>query len=354
MAAAAAAALRRSRRVGTAGCEAALCSLQCLPCMMDQSSGSPCVVAARTPGALVSPWAVHAPEQQLQLRRWRHNLQEPRHCHAMLPPSLRPYSTEARPGGSGRDPHSPGQQKRQAARHPAAAAAQAAAAFEAAGWSRREVLNVPNVLSMLRLLSGPVIASWILSGQARGHARGGAGGVTSPRRLCVLPGGSATSSSMLRSPAPGLTHPLPPTPPLPPIPLRPLFRAPQWSLAVPALAVSGATDWADGYAARRLNQPSVIGSYLDPLADKVLICSVVAALGWSVSVPGRLLLGWGWGWGGPGELCGPCRAVAACCSPACGQGWPPLKHAPRAPARAPSLVIAGHAACPGGGDCGGA
>ena len=63
----------------------------------------------------------------------------------------------------------------------------------------------------------------------------------------------------------------------------------QWSLALPALALSGASDWADGWAARRLSQPSVLGSYLDPLADKALICSVVGALGWTVS-----------GGGGPG------------------------------------------------------
>lgn len=31
--------------------------------------------------------------------------------------------------------------------------------------------------------------------------------------------------------------------------------------------------------ARRFDQQSTLGSYLDPLADKVLICSVVAALG---------------------------------------------------------------------------
>lgn len=68
-------------------------------------------------------------------------------------------------------------------------------------------------------------------------------------------------------------------------PLSPEALPAQWSLALPALAVSGATDWADGWAARRFNQPSVIGSYLDPLADKVLICSVVGALGWSVSGP---------------------------------------------------------------------
>jgi phosphatidylglycerophosphate synthase len=37
----------------------------------------------------------------------------------------------------------------------------------------------------------------------------------------------------------------------------------------------------------------VIGSYLDPLADKVLICSVVAALGWSVSGARRFAAGFG-------------------------------------------------------------
>lgn len=45
-------------------------------------------------------------------------------------------------------------------------------AFSRAGWSRREVLNIPNGLSMLRLLSGPVIASWILAGQVSGWAPG--------------------------------------------------------------------------------------------------------------------------------------------------------------------------------------
>jgi phosphatidylglycerophosphate synthase len=42
------------------------------------------------------------------------------------------------------------------------------------------------------------------------------------------------------------------------------------------------SDWADGFAARRLGQASVLGSYLDPLADKVLICCVVASLGYKV------------------------------------------------------------------------
>jgi len=42
---------------------------------------------------------------------------------------------------------------------------------------------------------------------------------------------------------------------------------------------AGWTDWLDGWAARRFGQQSVVGTYLDPLADKSLMCCVVAALG---------------------------------------------------------------------------
>ena len=51
---------------------------------------------------------------------------------------------------------------------------------------------------------------------------------------------------------------------------------------MPILAVSSATDWLDGYFARIQQRNSVLGSYLDPLADKVLIGSVVGALGYTV------------------------------------------------------------------------
>ncbi|KAI6704267.1 hypothetical protein NL676_013403 [Syzygium grande] len=44
------------------------------------------------------------------------------------------------------------------------------------------------------------------------------------------------------------------------------------------LAISGATDWLDGYVARKMNINSVVGSYLDPLADKVLIGCVALAM----------------------------------------------------------------------------
>ncbi|XP_039114525.1 CDP-diacylglycerol--glycerol-3-phosphate 3-phosphatidyltransferase 1, chloroplastic isoform X1 [Dioscorea cayenensis subsp. rotundata] len=44
------------------------------------------------------------------------------------------------------------------------------------------------------------------------------------------------------------------------------------------LAISGATDWLDGFVARKMNINSVFGSYLDPLADKVLIGCVALAM----------------------------------------------------------------------------
>lgn len=38
------------------------------------------------------------------------------------------------------------------------------------------------------------------------------------------------------------------------------------------------TDWADGYLARRLNQTSSFGAFLDPVADKFLVCASVLVL----------------------------------------------------------------------------
>ncbi|ONK65489.1 uncharacterized protein A4U43_C07F37630 [Asparagus officinalis] len=53
----------------------------------------------------------------------------------------------------------------------------------------------------------------------------------------------------------------------------------EWYLpAFCGLAISGATDWLDGFLARKMGINSVFGSYLDPLADKVLIASVALAM----------------------------------------------------------------------------
>jgi CDP-diacylglycerol--glycerol-3-phosphate 3-phosphatidyltransferase len=40
------------------------------------------------------------------------------------------------------------------------------------------------------------------------------------------------------------------------------------------------TDWADGYLARRLNMTSSFGAFLDPVADKFLVCASLLILVW--------------------------------------------------------------------------
>ena len=42
--------------------------------------------------------------------------------------------------------------------------------------------------------------------------------------------------------------------------------------------VFAATDWLDGYLARRLNQTSSFGAFLDPVADKFLVCASLLVL----------------------------------------------------------------------------
>jgi cardiolipin synthase len=64
-----------------------------------------------------------------------------------------------------------------------------------------------------------------------------------------------------------------------------LILSEQWPTAIALTAVSGATDWLDGYLARRYNQSGVLGSYLDPLGDKLLIGSLVTALAYKGLIP---------------------------------------------------------------------
>jgi len=56
------------------------------------------------------------------------------------------------------------------------------------------------------------------------------------------------------------------------------------------LMVSGATDYLDGYLARRLHQVSRLGALLDPLADRLYIASTVLALTIRDVIPLWLLL----------------------------------------------------------------
>lgn len=71
-----------------------------------------------------------------------------------------------------------------------------------------------------------------------------------------------------------------------------------WATAV--LVVLGGTDWIDGYVARRLNQISTVGKWLDPLADRLalIVVAVVfvadgiapAWLVYSIVIPDAVLI----------------------------------------------------------------
>ena len=72
-----------------------------------------------------------------------------------------------------------------------------------------------------------------------------------------------------------------------------------WALAL--LMVSGFTDFLDGWLARKLDQQSVLGQILDPVADRLYILAVVVGLAlrdiipwWmAISLPLRDALMWG-------------------------------------------------------------
>src|SRR5665647_2962531 len=58
----------------------------------------------------------------------------------------------------------------------------------------------------------------------------------------------------------------------------PLDPASRNLIATVMFVVFAATDWADGYLARKLNQVSAFGAFLDPVADKFLICACILVL----------------------------------------------------------------------------
>ncbi|KXZ43223.1 hypothetical protein GPECTOR_97g761 [Gonium pectorale] len=120
---------------------------------------------------------------------------------------------DALPRGQGRAPVADG--KPAAENRPATPAPGGAPGSEASP-AADPIYNLPNAVSLARLVSGPVIGVWLLQGH--------------------------------------------------------------YQTATIALAISGASDWLDGYLARRYAASSVFGSYLDPLADKVLIGCVAGAL----------------------------------------------------------------------------
>jgi len=59
------------------------------------------------------------------------------------------------------------------------------------------------------------------------------------------------------------------------LPIEPASRN---LIATVMFVVFAATDWLDGYLARKLNQVSSFGAFLDPVADKFLVCACVLVL----------------------------------------------------------------------------
>ena len=49
-------------------------------------------------------------------------------------------------------------------------------------------------------------------------------------------------------------------------------------IATIMFVIFAATDWLDGYLARKLNQTSAFGAFLDPVADKILVCASLLVL----------------------------------------------------------------------------
>ncbi len=64
-----------------------------------------------------------------------------------------------------------------------------------------------------------------------------------------------------------------------------LFGTGHRALAAWLLGVLGATDWLDGYVARRFNQVSSVGKVLDPVADRILVMTALIAVAAAAGVP---------------------------------------------------------------------
>jgi cardiolipin synthase len=64
-----------------------------------------------------------------------------------------------------------------------------------------------------------------------------------------------------------------------------LFGTNHRAIAAWLLGVLGATDWIDGFVARRLHQVSNVGKVLDPTADRILVITGLLAVAVAGAVP---------------------------------------------------------------------
>jgi CDP-diacylglycerol--glycerol-3-phosphate 3-phosphatidyltransferase/cardiolipin synthase len=58
----------------------------------------------------------------------------------------------------------------------------------------------------------------------------------------------------------------------------PLTPVEQNFVATAAFLVAAITDWVDGWLARKLNQTSAFGAFLDPVADKLMVAAALVVL----------------------------------------------------------------------------
>lgn len=72
----------------------------------------------------------------------------------------------------------------------------------------------------------------------------------------------------------------------------------EWSffLSAAIFSVAGITDWLDGYLARKLDQSTPFGAFLDPVADKLMVAIALALLierysQWWFTIPAMVIIG---------------------------------------------------------------
>ena len=64
----------------------------------------------------------------------------------------------------------------------------------------------------------------------------------------------------------------------------------QMKLAFIAFIIAGISDGADGFIAKKFNQKTELGAYLDPIADKALLVSIYVSLGFLGDLPSWLVI----------------------------------------------------------------
>ena len=76
------------------------------------------------------------------------------------------------------------------------------------------------------------------------------------------------------------------------------FPPNQWGMPAAAwlFGLAALTDWLDGYLARKLNQTSKLGAFLDPVADKLIVVTVLVMIvdeygKLSILIPALIIIG---------------------------------------------------------------